>query len=373
MKQNFLLLLSVIAILGACNTQPEKTSGSFTLTGSVEGKTYGTIALGKFVDREFTEEFATEMVDGNFQVKGEIDQPEMYYFQLKGIEDYQPVFIEASEIQMDIVIDSSEFVEVDITGSVSQDTYDKFYTQLDPYDSIDKVIYQVYYLKGKEEGDEEMMQIADSLWEDNQDAKKELYFDFVSNNPGNVVPAFVVLRNSYMFDLDDLDVIVSEFDESISTSEYVKNLTDRLAVLKRVDIGQPIVDFTMMDTAGHPISLSDLTGKKYLLMDFWASWCGPCRAENPNVVAVYNDYKDKGFDVIGISLDRNKEKWVEAIAKDDLTWTHVSDLIGWDNASAKLYGVRSIPHSILVSPDGIILAKNLRGEDLRAKVSELLD
>jgi len=109
-----------------------------------------------------------------------------------------------------------------------------------------------------------------------------------------------------------------------------------------------------------------------VLIDFWASWCGPCRAENPNVVAAFKKFNKKGFEVFGVSLDDNKEKWLEAIKKDGLTWKHVSDLKGWGNAVAKQYGVSSIPHSVLVDKEGIIIAKNLRGEELIKKLEEVL-
>ena len=115
-----------------------------------------------------------------------------------------------------------------------------------------------------------------------------------------------------------------------------------------------------------------MKGHKILLIDFWAAWCGPCRGENPNVVAVYNDFHDKGFDVLGVSLDNNKEDWVQAIADDKLAWTHVSDLQYWSNAAAKLYAVNSIPANFLIDAEGKILAKGLRGDDLREKVAELL-
>jgi thiol-disulfide isomerase/thioredoxin len=109
----------------------------------------------------------------------------------------------------------------------------------------------------------------------------------------------------------------------------------------------------------------------YLLVDFWASWCPPCRAENPNLVAVYNEYKDEGFEILGVSFDRDKEAWIEAIHEDSLAWYHVSDLKGWGNKVGKMYGIRSIPSSVILNKDGIIIAKNLSGEALREKMEEL--
>ncbi|MEY2905503.1 MAG: hypothetical protein RJA52_1519 [Bacteroidota bacterium] len=131
-------------------------------------------------------------------------------------------------------------------------------------------------------------------------------------------------------------------------------------------------DFTQLSPEGEAISLSQLRGK-YLLLDFWASWCGPCRRENPNVVRLYNLYKEKGFEILGISLDNDRNRWLNAIEKDQLTWPHVSDLKGWSNDVAKLYGVTSIPKTILLDPEGKIVALNLRGEALENVLKELFD
>ena len=134
------------------------------------------------------------------------------------------------------------------------------------------------------------------------------------------------------------------------------------------------MEFTQNDTAGVPVKLSSLKGK-YLLIDFWASWCGPCRAENPNLVKVYNKYRGKNFHILGVSLDRpgQKEKWMKAIYDDKLEWTQVSDLQFWNNEVAKQYGIRAIPQNLLLDPEGKIIAKNIRGEELENKVAEAID
>jgi peroxiredoxin len=167
-----------------------------------------------------------------------------------------------------------------------------------------------------------------------------------------------------------LEEVVVVFDTSMNNSVYMQLLKKRVEILRSVAIGQAAPDFTMNDSTGAPVTLSQLNGK-YLLVDFWASWCSPCRVENPNVVRAWKAFHSKGFDILGVSFDKNRDKWVEAIQHDNLAWTHVSDLKGWGNAAGKLYGINSIPSNVLLNPDQKIIARNLRGEDLMKKLEEI--
>jgi peroxiredoxin len=139
---------------------------------------------------------------------------------------------------------------------------------------------------------------------------------------------------------------------------------------KTAAVGQPAPDFKQNDTAGHPVSLSSFRGK-YVLLDFWASWCGPCREENPAVVSAYGKYHPRGLEILGVSLDQKEDSWKKAIRADKLTWTHLSDLQYWNNAVAKLYGVQGVPQNFLIDPGGKIIARGLRGQDLDKKLEEI--
>ena len=153
--------------------------------------------------------------------------------------------------------------------------------------------------------------------------------------------------------------------------DHAKNFIAMVDAMKTIAVGQPAPEIALPDTTGQVVKLSSMRGK-YVLVDFWAKWCGPCRQENPNVVKAYNKYKDKGFTVFGVSLDRTKNDWLMAIKQDGLTWTHVSDLKYWQSAAAKTYNITGIPFSVLLDPNGVIIAKNLRGQALDKKLEEVL-
>ena len=171
--------------------------------------------------------------------------------------------------------------------------------------------------------------------------------------------------------LEELKENRAKISSELAGCPYVKDLDGIIKQLENVQIGKVAPEFSLPDTAGVSVSLSDFRGK-YVLLDFWASWCPPCRRENPNVVKAFNEYKDKNFTIVGISLDKDKSKWMKAIADDNLAWTHLSDLKYWDSEIPALYGVRGIPANVLLDPDGVIVAKNITGEDLHKKLKEVI-
>jgi peroxiredoxin len=194
--------------------------------------------------------------------------------------------------------------------------------------------------------------------------QKQLAKDYVAAHPSSYVAVYEVMNYfSYNPDAEELQTLFSEFTPAIQASHLGSQLKKILEAAVLTGVGRPAPEFTQADVKGKPVNLSSYKGQ-YVLVDFWASWCGPCREENPNVLKAYRQYHSKGFTVLGVSLDENKEKWHEAVRKDGLPWTQVSDLRGWKNAVAVLYGVQGIPMNYLVDKDGKIMAKGLRGEDL---------
>jgi len=194
---------------------------------------------------------------------------------------------------------------------------------------------------------------------------------FIDNHPGSLYSLYLVnLEREY----PDIKRLYDKLDLSAKQSPLGQKIAQKLRLLSRRQIGQQMPDFTQPDTSGHPVNFNEFkTGYKYILVDFWASWCAPCRAENPNVLKAYNKYKDKGFTVIGISVDDNAVSWKKAIRHDKMPWTQLSDLKGWKNKLSTALGIEFIPSNLLLDAEGKIIAKDLRGADLEKKLSDLLN
>lgn len=366
MKNKLLLFVLTAFLLGSCGTSVDN---SFTIKVDAENVDGKKITLERRADGEWIKLDSAVIAEGTATFSGEILAHEMYFLNLEDVRAAYGFFPEPAQIS--ITLDPQNIRESITTGSATQDRYMAFMQEYDVYNNQLREFGQAYR-QADLSGDEQAKTDAEKAYEAVEAEQSAFLVNYISENGNDVVAHYMLFRNSYLFDLEELEAMILHFDPNMQTV-YAKEMLDRVSTLRKVAVGQPFVDFEQADSDGEMIALSELVGENYLLIDFWASWCAPCRQENPNIVAVYQDYKDKGFDVFGVSLDTSHEKWLEAIDADQLTWSHVSDLAGWANAAGKLYGVQSIPHSVLLDKNGTIIAKNLRDEALREKIAELLD
>jgi len=275
------------------------------------------------------------------------------------------IFAERGNMELNGHADSLEHIK--LTGSKTQDEANAYSKQLELFSAQETALYQKYGKVSKEE----QLALEQKLGE-LRTQKRSIADQYIASHPESAFSLSLIKDRATMGEYQDIRAAYDKLGKTIKATPEGKRLADRLTILKRSMIGTPMLNFTQNDAEGKPVSFSAFKGK-YVFVDFWASWCGPCRAENPNVLKAYNEFKDKNFTVIGISLDDKGENWNKAIKEDGMPWTQLSDLKGWKNEVSTYYGITGIPSNLLIDPQGKIIAKDLRGELLHKKLSELLD
>lgn len=363
MKKLLLPLLMVFSII-ACK-QADKDA--FQIKGQISGEPVSEVYLQKNDGGKFAILDTAAVVDGRFTFKGKIENPDIYYIGL-GDNRFVSFFAEPAEISIRFHTDSVQSPTV--KGSASDVEYRDYLTMLDKQRSTEIGYYSAYNEASRVNDTVKMQELGKEIEAFEASQKAEI-IQFAKDHPDSYVSPYVIMRHSYLMDIDELQAARAAFNSKVTKGSFTKDLDERITVLTNVQEGKPAPDFTMNDTQGNPVSLSQFKGQ-VVLVDFWAAWCGPCRRENPNVVAAYKQFKNQGFTVLGVSLDKEKESWLKAISDDNLTWTHVSDLQYWNNSAAKLYGVMSIPSNVLLDKNGIIIGKNLTGKKLLDKLAEVL-
>ena len=355
------LLLSIVAAsmtLAACNAQ-----SGYKVTGTVEGMPDGKAIIATVNGSTLDTLAKADVKNGSFEFTGNVSEPTGAYIMVIGQRGAIPFMLENANITI-----SAGQAGLTVTGSEGQKIYDQFMAiNATAQQEAMKLQQEFQAANGDQAKIQAIQEAYAKLMTDAQAKETEL----LKANPDSYVSAFVIASGMGQMEYEQLKERYNLLGENAKASAQGKAIAAQIAKLESTAIGQIAPNFTITTPEGESISLYDIKGKVKLI-DFWASWCGPCRGENPHVVEIYKEYHPKGLEIFGVSLDNNKEAWVKAIADDGLVWKHGSDLKGWQSAPAQLYSVSGIPHTVLLDENNKIIAKNLRGDELKQKIAELL-
>jgi len=311
--------------------------------------------------------------NGEFQLKGQVNRPVMATAYLQEVNttpanarrDYANFYVESGA---SILINGINTVkQAEITGGSVQTEYRELQDSLK---QINMIFDNLSALSRSNLVADELKKQLRIASKDNYNRMTAIESRFIATHPSSIVSWEIVSNRAAIIDPDSFEPVFNSLSAERRQSPEGISMQSRLDLAKRLKIGNPAIEFTIPDVKGVPVSLSSYKGK-YVLVDFWASWCGPCRGENPYMLKAYNNLKDQNFEILGVSLDDNKDKWLKAIEEDKLPWKQVSDLKGF-NTIALTYGIRAIPQNFLLSPEGIIIGKDLRGEELESLIRKAM-
>ncbi len=366
--KKFLFLSAIAVLFAACQSKSQYTINGEIADASYEGQQ---ISLVEMTDDEMVTVDSTIVTNGKFEFKGEAETPVLRFLTLGEGQNQARSLVMVEPGKINVAYDSG----FQVTGSPINNAYNEFDLKQKELTAKIRTLSEQY---NTAQADGTMTEELDveltSAYEKVADEAKVLNYNFVKTNIDNELGQYLFMTTSGMFETEQQKEILAMASEEYKAKKNVKRIVDRLEALEAVAIGKDFIDFTMETPEGETVSLSDYVGKgNYVFVDFWAAWCGPCRTEMPNVVNAYNKYKGKGLEIVGVSLDQEKDKWIEGIKELEMTWPQMSDLKLWESKVVALYAIRGIPHTVLLDKEGKIIAKDLRGEELDKKLAELLN
>jgi peroxiredoxin len=360
--------INILFAILVCSAVAKATDSAFTITGKLEAIKSGTVTLLIYGDEE--KKLTAKIINGTFTLQGFIQKPSIAYLDIQDKkQDYLRFYVEPGSIQ--IAGKGYPLNDLVISNSPINDD-DKILKQLMlPINNWEEANAKLYE-KALKANNKKVLDSLDEVDFEVLHQKRKVVASFVKDHPNSVRSAMAIIENyAYYAEADEVEPLYNLLDNNIKKTPLGEELKKLIALYKTVSIGMMAPDITQTTPQGSPLSLSSLKGK-YVLVDFWASWCKPCRRENPNVVKLYHQFKNKDFDVFSVSYDLKKEKWLNAIKEDGLTWNHVSDLQGWKNATSTVYGIKAIPSNVLIDKEGKIIAKNIFGKKLSEKINEVI-
>ena len=361
MKKYLLSLLALALCLSACNQK----GNNFKVNVSLKNGNNRTVYLQKFVDNAPVTIDSAVIANETAVLTAQKDDPQILYaLKVKGMRGSMPFFADNKEVA--IVGDINNPKDVEIMASETQKELDAYNKQLNEYDVQIRDLYAVMQ-QAFSDNDSIKMDSLNKVGTALMEQQDNFRDDYIKAHPDSFVTHYILEQVKQDYPLDQLKKMMAGFT---TKSIYSEKLNDYIAKQERLEVGQPFIDFTLQTIEGENVTLSErIAQNKVTMIDFWASWCGPCRKENPVVKAAYEQFHELGFDVVGISVDQDEAAWLKAVEEDQLPWKQVRDS---ENNASELYMIYYIPSNFLFDQNGTMIAKGLRGDDLAAKLTEIL-